>query len=69
MTLSAERAQVITRRAFELAVAGSGDLAGRVVERLVLAPVEVGAGPLNDEALAGRIAAAIGRELQSAGEG
>jgi hypothetical protein len=69
LTLSAERAQAITRRAFALAAAGSGDLAGRVVERLALAPVEVGAGPPNDEALARDIAGAIGRGLRPAGGG
>jgi hypothetical protein len=69
LTLSAERAHAITRRAFALAAADSDDLAGRVVERLVLAPVEVGAGPLSDEALTQRIAAAIRRELRAAGEG
>jgi hypothetical protein len=64
LTLSAERAQAITRRAFGLVAAGSGDLAGRVVERLVLDPVAVGAGPLDDDALARRVARAIHRQLR-----
>jgi hypothetical protein len=64
MTLSAERARAITRRAFELAAAGSGGLAGRVVERLLLDPIEVGAEPLDDDALARRVAAGIHRQLR-----
>lgn len=67
LTLSAERAQAITRRAFGLAAAGSGDLAGRPIERLVLDPIEVGAGPLDDDALARRVAAAIDRQLRQRG--
>jgi hypothetical protein len=64
LTISAERAQAITRRAFGLVAAGSGDLASRVVERLVLDPVAVRAGPLDDEALARRVAGAIHRQLR-----
>jgi hypothetical protein len=69
MTLSAERTRAITRRAFELAAAGSGDLAGRVVERLLLDPIEVGAGPLDDDALARRVAAGIHRQLRQRDRG
>jgi hypothetical protein len=69
LTLSAERAQAITRRAFALAAASSGDLAGRVVERLVLDPVEVGAGPLDDDALARRIAATLHEQLRQRNRG
>jgi hypothetical protein len=69
LTLSAERAQAIARRAFALAAASSGDLAGRVVERLVLDPVEVGPGPLDDDALARRIAAALHDQLRQRNRG
>jgi hypothetical protein len=64
LTLSAERAQAITRRAFGLVAAGSGDLAGRVVEMLVLDPVAVGPGLLDDDTLARRVAGAIHRQLR-----
>jgi hypothetical protein len=69
LTLSAERARTITRRAFGLLAAGSGDLAGRVVERLALDPVEVGDGPLDDDALARRVAGAIHRQLRQQDRG
>jgi hypothetical protein len=69
LTLSAERAQGITRRAFGLVGAGAGDHAGRLVERLVLEPVEVGAGPLDDDALARRVAAAIHQQLRQQDRG
>jgi hypothetical protein len=64
LMLSAERAQGITRRAFRLVAAGAGERAGRRVERLVLEPVEVGAGPLDDDALARRVAAAIQEQMR-----
>ena len=69
LTLSAERAQGITRRAFGLVAAGAGDHAGRLVERLVLEPVEVGAAPLDDDALARRVAAAIHQQLRQQDRG
>jgi hypothetical protein len=69
MTLSAERAQAITRRAFELAATGTGDLAGGVVERVLLDPLEAGTGLLDDDALARRIAAGIHRQLRQRDRG
>jgi hypothetical protein len=69
LTLSAERAQTITRRALGLVAAGAGERAGRRVERLVLDPVEVGAGPLDDDALARRVAAAIRQQLRQQDRG
>jgi hypothetical protein len=69
ITLSAERAQAITRRAFELAAAGSGDLAGRVVERVLLELVEADAGRLDDDALARRVAVGIHRQLRQRDRG